>query len=1011
MKIFEKKRYIRKYRKKWNENNKHSVNNIQRTIFKIENYILLKFLITISIILFFIMLININFENQFQNPLTDITISPYIIDFNLSVSDVNSARYFLSAVPQSLAALLAISFTVLLIYLQISTDTYSIQTVKYILSGRWAVTVFSIFLITIIYSLIELAKLNDNSSAQFDSSIKTLIILTILCCMLLLAFFYKIVANLMPNKFIEQASERIYKSYLFSLDYSQLIRLRYNYFLEKMNEFDNIYGSIFFLSVDSDLEHKIKPLNYGFIQDIDISKIKKCSKLLSSDSADSKLALNINFEKKLVHELDILGSIECSNKKISNKIEKLVQNAYKINHSKNWILEDYNELPPLTSLTTKAIINLEKGVAETALEKMVNNIISYIDVRKGYNLMPTPDQIGEIMPWRSNYLNESFNNLEKVMKVSIKEKDADLIDSILYFNSQIGYYSIKLQDRDAFQKVTQFNLYFSYRLENESIDKLLYYSKDLAQKSFFIIFNEKKEIDFIKNIEYFLNDLIKYFAYLTNIWMEKETRHSITSLNRLLELNSNFSHIIFDNTLFQLQMDLDQLDKTSENSYNYQRIKRDIEIIEEKEKMGKKLKLHLEATVFLIGTKLMKNIEKEKMSIEICKPFFKVLVNFFKDNNLEDIYNNKTKINFFPMEFIIDEVDEKAHFIDLGQIDRFYLLMAALLTREGKDMQEIKPIECFNKIQLKDFEIQTKKLKDRAFNWDQLLENNSKNYFDQLLKRLDECIDEQKNNLLEKVRKADLSSERVATVKSDIISYAQENSLVENLIKIELVDEIDNKSIYFGNDVLYNKIYFVDEDIDPTTSYSYDDIGRFIGTEIGLGESAYILGKIFENLNNKQNSIYFKTPTIQNFNILIEKLKSRGFNATTIISSKDLFNKIRKLKEFRFIHRNSNKNLPYGMINDIEIYVNEKIPKNIGIIFDRNYIGKLKIFKKLNPEITSGFNKDKIIEKELMEGIIKEEQRQERLRELDEKVNIKSLEKIKFEFGNHEAGLVFSLNP
>ena len=31
MKIFEKKRYIRKYRKKWNENNKHSVNNIQRT--------------------------------------------------------------------------------------------------------------------------------------------------------------------------------------------------------------------------------------------------------------------------------------------------------------------------------------------------------------------------------------------------------------------------------------------------------------------------------------------------------------------------------------------------------------------------------------------------------------------------------------------------------------------------------------------------------------------------------------------------------------------------------------------------------------------------------------------------------------------------------------------------------------------------------------------------------------------------------------------------------------------
>ena len=52
------------------------------------------------------------------------------------------------------------------------------------------------------------------------------------------------------------------------------------------------------------------------------------------------------------------------------------------------------------------------------------------------------------------------------------------------------------------------------------------------------------------------------------------------------------------------------------------------------------------------------------------------------------------------------------------------------------------------------------------------------------------------------------------------------------------------------------------------------------------------------------------------------------------------------------------------------------------------------------------YNKSLIIKKELKEGKIMEKQREERLKELDGKVNIKALEKIKFEFGSHEAGLV-----
>jgi hypothetical protein len=343
----------------------------------------------------------------------------------------------------------------------------------------------------------------------------------------------------------------------------------------------------------------------------------------------------------------------------------------------------------------------------------------------------------------------------------------------------------------------------------------------------------------------------------------------------------------------------------------------------------------------------------------------------------------------------------------MDYIDRFYLLMTALLYRKGKNLKEIKPIERFNKTQLETFKNEFEKLKDNTPIWNQLFENESQKYFEDTLKRLEECTGEREENLREKVRHVGLSEERVEKVKSDIIVHAKRHLEARNFINVEEVTGEDEKFINFGRNTLADKITFVDETVDPTTYHCYDLIGASIGREIGIGESEYLTKQIFEKINIKKNRMSFETFSIQNLNTAKEKLEERGFRVTTILMSFDLSHELWRMEEFTYSDRQSEEMpIPYGTIDGIEIYDSRVLPKEVAIIFDKTHVGTLKIQEELSPIITTDFDKEGIIRKELEEGKIREEQREERLKELDEKVNIKALEKIKFVFGSHKGGLV-----
>jgi len=1003
MQIIEKWRFIQKTRKELNEKNPYALNYLERIFFQNERKIIFKYIFVIASMLFLIILSNYFFNNLMGDWLTSV----YVNYINFPLSDEDSARYFFSTIPQSLAALIAISFTVLLIYLQISTDKYSIQTVRSVFKGWEAVTVLSLFLITIIYSLFKLGKVREmgNTTFPWDHEMKTIFILTILCIVSLILLFYKMTSSLIPENFIRESNERIKKTSIGALDFIQLIRIKNHFFKNKINSLKNVEESYFFGGLGLlGSEHPITTQKSGFVQDIDFTQIDNASKLLSSISEDYKLQLNIPIEGRVSSATNVLGYIVCSNSKIISKVESLVEKAYNINSRKIWVIEDYKELNQVSSLTIKAIKNFEKGVAEIALEELTDTIIYYIKARKNFGLMPSSEQANEIQFGR-NFLEESFDHLEKITKVCIKETDSDIIKLILFLNRIIGDQSISIQDLDALNRVTRFYLYFSYRLEDDFIDRILLESNSLEIKTLFDLEKEKEAIEYVMDSEDILKELTDYYWNLTKILMDNQTRFTIISLGKLLGMNRDIERLMYDNRQYELERRLEQL--KLENS-EYIKIKNELEVIENKERIGREVKLNIDFRVYSLGSYLMVNVERVKYALDFYRPIFDKLADFYKRNNLEETFDRLSRTDFVTIDHWFHEIDDdEAHFIDTSHIDRFYLLMNAMLYRKGKKLNEIKVIDRFNKNQLETFKAEYNKLNDKNHLWDPLLENNSRKYFSGLFGRLEECAAERDINLHNKIRQAELSVERVNKVKSDIISCTKRYSEARNFINVEEVTGEDTDSILFGKNTLFNKIFFVDKTVDPTTSYDYYDIGEIIGRQIGEGESDHLIKQIFERINIKENIIHFDILSIQNLKSAKEILEERGVRVTTILMSLDLGHELWRIKEFTHSKRQTEEiPRPYGILDGVEIYLNRVLPKGVAVIFDKTQIATLKIIEKLNPIITTDFDKEEIIKKELKEGEIKVEQKDERYRELDEKVNIKALEKIKFEFGNNKAGLV-----
>jgi len=128
--------------------------------------------------------------------------------------DANSARYLLSALPQSLAALFAISFSVLIIAIEFSASKYTPKVLHFLLESIFKdfqiVGVITFFILTMFLSFITLAHIEGGSISNELRMLTSLsVALTAYCFLLIVNLFRRVPKFFNPEDIIQNLKLKI----------------------------------------------------------------------------------------------------------------------------------------------------------------------------------------------------------------------------------------------------------------------------------------------------------------------------------------------------------------------------------------------------------------------------------------------------------------------------------------------------------------------------------------------------------------------------------------------------------------------------------------------------------------------------------------------------------------------------------------------------------------------------------------------------------------------------------
>ena len=797
----EKQIFIYRCKKEFNQEYNLSLHFRDRLLYYIDTNLILKFTVFSAGVIILIAICK--------------HILPLIIDWTKILyprftiyqpPDNNTARYFYSAVAQSLAALFAIPMSILLIYLQVSMDKYSIKTIKLIFKDNPAVSVMSTFLVTIFYSLFELCRITDiidsnkyNNAMPYTetSSLITTFVLIIICVYVLITFFYQVISSLMPENLVQLSFEKLEKANNISLDYFQTFLIKYSFITKKIRDFNNIEIDQHIDVNRSNFEktmYAIKPQRHGLIQEINISKLKSCSKLLNLTSVESKLILTIPNDLQIRHFSE-LGFIECSDNKIRNKVENLVRDSYQIKNETSDIIGNYEYLSISSLLIINMIQNSEKAVAEKALRKLSDIIIKQIYLRNKIKIL-LPDTIPIFI--NKEAVNKYFEKLDNIIETCVEKSNLQTAISVLYVNYEIGSEAIKLKEIEIFRDVTNFFYNTAYRFNERLIDNVLYWSDNLEIK-IAVDIRAENDIENLNQLKKILDLIIEHYENLLKLLIDRSSPSSRTCLAKFSDINIHIEYLCLssiENPGFNLQF-------------------------EKRSKLEKELKFSLVQSLYAIGTYLMINLEKSKYEVEFSKQLFSLLTNFFEKEILEDFFNEIERANLFKIEVWTEEFEDyRAHILDSSYNDRFYILMKAFVFKKNGRLTEIKPIERFNDYQLKIFEAQVKKLSENSHIWDPFFENRSTYYFKEIFETIKKSSEKRKEILVQKIKDTKLSEEKIKKVKLEISTQTKQNSEVRNYVKVEHIKSLkEPKNIEITT--YLEKIFLVDNSVDQSNVYDF----------------------------------------------------------------------------------------------------------------------------------------------------------------------------------------------
>ncbi len=455
--------------------------------------------------------------------------------------DNSSARYLLSSISQSLAAIFALVFIVVSVIIAYASKNIISDVLRYIFQKRRGVFVVFVFFFSLLNNFVFLGFIDDSllsGNNWVKTAILSNIILFILCFIYLVIYVYRsIKVSIAPfYPFLNEVKDSIVQS-LISLEL--FLRGRLNF---EILENEKVIGlTAHWITEGMNIvQHDGKA---GYIYSYDCSKLRSAFAHLEG-SLDQRIYYFYDYGSMIEKDQDIIAYGE-ADKKVVKKIDKLLSKSLSTQILRPGRNSGVNYLASLFRITADQILN--RKVIEEYIERLGDIGELYLENRKRY-LGHYDEKLKDFQ--YSELLDNWFSELyELVKKACIAKRELQEQKKILAEEDKPDVYPqscLHRVARDAyrFDEIIYFNksleliwnyVYFSFSSEETKIpfELLNQLNPVLSSVSSLSVYELKEEMNFNKLKKY--RDIIirKFLIGLKQCPYEEMTKTAYRKHKRL----------------------------------------------------------------------------------------------------------------------------------------------------------------------------------------------------------------------------------------------------------------------------------------------------------------------------------------------------------------------------------------------------------------------------------------------------------------------------------------------
>lgn len=874
--------------------------------------------------------------------------------------DYDSARYFYSAIAQSLAALLAISFSIFLVFTQIIHKNYSFYQLKTLFSSKISIFTLLFYIITIIFSLYQITKIssiennlnsiqffvtnseitfNENSvveSALFQdiAPVFSTLIFVIICIFCLIFMLYYSLSQIFPKLYIEDLNEKTLKKSKIELKTIKIFKNYRTFLMETFSDYNNLKFEKYLFSINKIIINPLK--KSGHVIYVNLRKLSFCSTKLKKVNSSNKIKLNLLNEKIYFLPESTLGLLEIDNSVTDDEkktIIREIQASIKLSNKFKDLLSNHNYFSALSQFFNKNLFCLD--IIE--LKKIVSEVFSflrrYILLRKEYNLIPNYNETRELA-FSESFFSLFFNTIETLLKsaqnTNIREH---LSETLAYQIGKIAKLSIKLYDFQTFIALGSFlkkqDLSFELQHGYQNEPMALRITDEIKTH---LLYSDEKEITNMPAdvAEIFAEEIKDIYLSIVLDLISNNSEFADTCLETICDLKDNFSSKLMDNL---------------EGSHN-----------------DLKFDLDIQFDVFKIGMYIfykLDNSEKPQIDINLSSRLISVIFEFFRRTGVSEVLNDP-KSQYLSIEHWKKQPQSsRAQIMEFHEKNRFLIvLISELKKREFLQLNDVKKEFWLNEKLIPGFEAELQYFLSHNEIWKEIL--NTDNPYDDFKKTIEwlkEKISEREKGLKDNLANEVLDQSKCDDYILEITEYLKNEPIASQIIKVESCNkekEECQENIDFSIEI--PKEPFVNQELRRPNTASILVYNPF--KDVSLNEYRYTLINIINSIDLDSLKV-IKELKIQAIEEAIKQISKLNNKATTIITSPTLEYKFKDLEGFDDKNYNRYKNTNcIGFIKEIPIIIEKMnmLPNNCFIIYDKFNYGSLKVQSDYTLNITDNKN-------------------------------------------------------